>query len=73
MRLHAAHQAFGGLQRDGAHAAFADVLLHFADDIDGRGDVEAFAGDADGRVDHGNLPFGELAVHGRAGHLDDFS
>ena len=25
--LHAAHQAFGGLQRDGAHAAFADVLL----------------------------------------------
>ena len=33
-RLHAAHQAFGGLQRDGAHAAFADVLRHFADDVD---------------------------------------
>jgi hypothetical protein len=33
--LHAAHQALGGLQRDGAHAAFADMLLHFADDIDG--------------------------------------
>ena len=32
--FHAAHQAFGGLQRDGAHAALADVLLHFADDID---------------------------------------
>ena len=32
--LHAAHQAFGGLQRDGAHAAFADVLLRLADDID---------------------------------------
>ena len=32
--LHAAHQAFGGLQRDGAHAAFADVLLRFADDVD---------------------------------------
>ena len=29
-RLHAAHQAVGGLQRDGAHAAFADVLRHFA-------------------------------------------
>ena len=28
--LHAAHQAVGGLQRDGAHAAFADVLRHFA-------------------------------------------
>ncbi len=34
LRLHAAHQAFGGLQRDGAHAAFADVLLRFANDID---------------------------------------
>ena len=33
--LHAAHQPVGGLQRDGAHAAFADVLLHFADDVDG--------------------------------------
>ena len=50
-RLHAAHQALGGLQRDGAHAAFADVLLRFADDVDGVGHVEAFAGDADGGVD----------------------
>src|ERR1019366_8396768 len=29
-----------------------------------------FAGDADGGVDEGDLPFGELAVHGRTGHLD---
>ena len=34
--LHAAHQAVGGLQRDGAHAAFADVLRHLADDVDRR-------------------------------------
>ena len=73
LRLHAADQAFGGLQRDGAHAAFADVLLHFADDVDGRGDVEALAGDADGGVDQRNLALGKLAVHGRAGHLDDFA
>ena len=32
--FHAAHQAFGGLQRDGANAAFADVLRHFANDVD---------------------------------------
>ena len=68
--LHAAHQAFGGLQRDGADAALADVLLRFADDVDGIGHVEAFAGDADGRVDQRDLPFGKLAVHGRTGHLD---
>src|ERR1035437_57657 len=68
--LHAAHQAFGGLQRDGAHAPFADVLLDFANDIDGIERVEAFAGDADRRVDERDLPFGKLAVHGRTGHLD---
>ena len=71
--MHAADEAFGGLQRDGAHAAFADVLLHFANDIDGRGHVEALAGDTDGRVDQRNLALRELAVYGRAGYLDDFS
>ena len=45
----------------------------FADDVDRVGHVEAFAGDADGRVDHGNLPFGKLEVDGRAGHLDHFA
>jgi hypothetical protein len=68
--FHAAHQAFGGLEGDGADASFADVLLDFANDIDGIERVEAFAGDADGGVDEGDLPFGELAVHGRTGHLD---
>ena len=33
--LHAAHQSVGRLQRDGAHAALANVLRHFADDVDG--------------------------------------
>jgi hypothetical protein len=64
--LHAAHQALGGLQRDGAHAAFADVLLHFADDVDGVGGVESLAGHADGRVNQGNLPLGKFAVHSRS-------
>ena len=45
----------------------------FADDVDGVGHVEAFAGDADGGVDQRDLPFGKLAVHGRAGHLDHFA
>ena len=44
-RPHPAHQALGGLERDGPHAAFADVLLYFADNIDRRGDVEALADD----------------------------
>src|SRR5262249_17055231 len=49
-RLHAAHQPFGRLQRDRAHAAFADVLLRFADDVDGRRHVEALADHANRRV-----------------------
>ena len=35
--LHAAHHAVGGLHGDAAHAAFAEVLLHFENDVDGSG------------------------------------
>ena len=72
-RLHAAHQAFGGLQRDSAHAPFADMLLDFANDIDGLRRVETLARHADGGVNQRDLPLGKLAVHGRAGHLHHFA
>ena len=48
--LHAAHHALGGLHGDAAHAAFAELLLDFQDDVDGCGNVEAFAGDAQRRI-----------------------
>ena len=70
---HAAHQALGGLQRDGADAALADVLLHLADDIDGAGDRESLAGHADRGIHQRNLSFRKFAVHGRSGHLDHFA
>ena len=57
--LHSAHHAVGGLQRDGAHASFADVLRHFGHHVDGHGRVEAFAGDVHRRVDDGDLVFRE--------------
>ena len=41
--LHAAHHAVGGFHGHGAHAALAQVLLHFEDHVDGRGDREAVA------------------------------
>ena len=72
-RFHATDQAFGGLHGDGAHAAFADVLSGFADDVDGIGNVVAFAGDADGGVDFGDIAFGELNVHSGAGDLHNFT
>ena len=49
------------------------MLLGLANDIDGLRHVEPFAGHADGGVDQGDMSFGELAVHGRSGHLDYFA
>ncbi len=50
LRAHPANQALRGLHRDGAHAALADVLLRFTDDVDRLWNFETFAGDADGRL-----------------------
>ena len=68
--LHPAHHAVGGLQRDGAHAAFPNVLRDLDHDVDGRGHVEAFAGDTHGSVDDGDLSLGKLDVDGRTGDLN---
>ena len=48
--FHAADHAFGRLHGHGAHAAFAEVLLHFGSHVQRFGRVEAFAGDAHGVV-----------------------
>ena len=68
--LHAAHHALGGFHGDAAHAAFAQVLLHFEDDVDGRGNVEALADDAQRLVDRRHRGFGKLHVHGRTGRSE---
>ena len=72
-RFHAAHQAVGGLHGDGANAAFADVLRDFADDVDRRRHVEAFAGDADGVVDLRDVPSGNSNSTVGSGDLNDFA
>ena len=62
-----------GCMRDAAHAAFADVLLHLADDVDRdrarrtRRRSMMRIGVVDRRE---MLSFGKLAVDGRSGHLD---
>ncbi len=71
--LHSAHHAVGGLQRDGAHPAFADVLRNFGHHVDGYWGGEAFAGDMHRRVNHWDLVFRELNVDGRSSHLDYFA
>nr|AUN35887.1 hypothetical protein [uncultured bacterium] len=49
------------------------MLLGFADDVNGIGDGEALAGDANGGMDQGDLSLGKLAVDGGSGYLDDAS
>ena len=71
--LHAAHHAVGGLHGHGAHAAFAQVLLHLEDHIDGRGHGEAVARDAQRLIDGRHGRFFKLHVHGRAGDLNYFA
>ena len=71
--LHAANHAFGGFHGHGADAAFAEVLLHFEDDVDGRGDREAVADDAQRLIDGRHGGFFKLNVYGGAGDLDNFA
>ncbi len=71
--LHAANHALGGLHGDAANAAFAKVLLHLEDDVDGLGNLEAIADDAKGGVDERDGRLGELHVHGGSGDLNDVS
>jgi hypothetical protein len=71
--LHTADHAFGGFHGDATDAAFAEVLLDLEDDVDGRGDGEAVADDAQRLVDRGHGRLFELHVDCRAGNLNYFA
>jgi len=68
--FHPAHHAFGGFHRDAADAAFSQVLLHFENDLDGIGDVEAVADDLESLVNWRKMPLFKLHIDGGAGDLD---
>src|SRR5713226_8642466 len=70
-RFHAAHHAVGCFHGDAAHPAFAEMLLHFENDVDGGRDSKAVTDDTEGLIDGRHGRFGELDVHGGAGDLDD--
>ena len=71
--VHTAHHAIGGLHGDAAHAAFAEVLLDFEDDVNRRGNSEAIAYDAKRLIDGRHFCLDELHVDGGAGDLDNVS
>ena len=67
--LLAADQTVGAAQRDAAHAAAAEVLLHLAGEVDLHALV--LGDDLHGVVDRRQLIFGELDVERRADDLGD--
>ena len=71
--LHAAHHAVGGLHGDAAHAAFAQMLLHLENHVDGAGHGEAVAHDFHGLINRRQLPLGKLHVHRRTRNLNYMS
>ena len=67
----AAHEALGGGHRDGAHDAFAEMLLHFErEELFGAG-----RGEVDGQrlIDGGDVMLLKLDVNDGADDLDDFA
>src|SRR3989454_12183963 len=60
--LHPAHHALGRLHRNATHAAFPQVLLHFRDNVERLGDIEALAGDAHRVIDLRQLVFLEADI-----------
>ena len=70
-RLHAAHDAFGGRHGHGAHAAFAQVLRDFGDNVDRLGALETFARDMHRVVNFRQMMFRKLHVNDRPDDLDD--
>src|SRR5258708_16428514 len=68
--FHAADHAVGGGHGDAAHAAFAQVLLHFHNDADLVGHSKAVADNAKGLVNRGHCALDELYVHRGAGDLN---
>jgi hypothetical protein len=70
-RAHAAHHAVGGFHGHRPDATFAQVLLHFSNDVQRGFYVKPFTGDAHGVVDFGQMMFGKFNVQNGADDLHD--
>jgi hypothetical protein len=66
---HTPNHSFGWLQRDRADPAFAEMLLHFDDNIDIYRHVEPLASDMQGLVNRWLLSLLKLDVNRRADNL----
>src|SRR5262249_4334359 len=71
--VHAAHHAIGWQHRHGADAAFAQVLLHFGNNVDGIGNFETVRSDAQCLVNWRQVFLTKFNVNYRANNLHDLA
>src|SRR5690348_12739464 len=71
VRLHPSHESLGRFHSDGAHAAFAQVLLHLCGDVNRLRHIEAVARDPHGVENGRQMALFELHVEHRPDDLHD--
>ena len=71
--FHAAHHAVSRQHRDGPHAPFAQMLLHFGDHIDRIGHFEAVGSNPQRLINRRQVTLSELDVNDGANNLHDFA
>src|SRR3989442_13933934 len=71
-RFHSAHHAVGRQHRNGAHAAFTQMLLHFGNHVDRFGHLETIGSNSQRLIDRRQIFLSELGVDHRANNLHDF-
>jgi hypothetical protein len=69
-RLHSANEAFGWLHRDRAYATVAEVLRHFADDIDRLRHFESVGRDPQSVINRRHMISIERDVDDRTDYLN---
>ncbi len=71
-RFHPSHHAVSRQHRNGAHAAFPEVLLHFGNHVDRFGHLETIGSNSQRLINRGQIFLPELDVNHRANYLHDF-
>src|SRR5947207_15894535 len=71
-RFHSAHHAVSRQHRNGAHAAFPEVLLYFGNHVDWFGHLETIGSNLQLLIDRRQVFLSELNVNYGANNLHDF-
>src|SRR5215831_10069028 len=71
--IHAAHHAVSWQHRHRAHPAFAEMLLHFGDDIDWIRHIETVGSDPQRLINRRQMSLAKFDVDDRTDDLHDFA